>query len=43
MITFIWTNLAKQDYWNNIDYLPEKWTEKEALGFIHKVERNLKY
>ena len=41
MITFIWTDLAKYDYWNNIDYLLEKWTEKEALVFIKKVDRNL--
>ncbi len=26
----IWSDLAKQEYWNNIDYLLENWSIKEA-------------
>lgn len=33
-----WSEKAKEDYWNNIDYLLEKFTSVEALAFIEKVE-----
>lgn len=33
-----WSNSAKNDYWNNIDYLLKDWTEKEAYDFIEKVD-----
>lgn len=33
-----WSNLAKNDYWDNIDYLLKEWTEKEAVNFIEKVD-----
>ena len=33
-----WTFLAKTDYWQNIDYLEEKWTENDVLNFIKKVD-----
>jgi plasmid stabilization system protein ParE len=38
MPQIIWSVLAKTDYWNNIDYLLQDWTEKEALSFIEKVD-----
>lgn len=34
-----WTYLAKTDYWQNIEYLEEKWTELDVLNFIAKVEK----
>ncbi|HEX3007728.1 MAG TPA: type II toxin-antitoxin system RelE/ParE family toxin [Bacteroidales bacterium] len=33
-----WNKLAKADYFENIDYLLEKWTEKEAERFIDEVD-----
>ena len=41
MIRFEWSPIAKEDYWNNIDYLLEEWSEKEASKFIGLVEQNL--
>lgn len=32
-----WNRQAVSDYYDNIDYLLEKWTEKEAQGFIDEV------
>ena len=32
-----WNRLAKLDYYENIDYLLNKWTEKEAQKFIDEV------
>jgi plasmid stabilization system protein ParE len=29
---------AKQDYWDNIDYLLKEWDESVALSFIHRVD-----
>ena len=34
----IWTQEAKQDYLENIEYLLEKWTEKSARNFINEVD-----
>lgn len=34
----IWSDLAKEDYWENIDYLLDEFTEKEAIEFIAKVD-----
>lgn len=33
-----WNKLAKEDYYNNIDYLLSKWSEKEAQHFIEEVD-----
>jgi plasmid stabilization system protein ParE len=41
MRTFIWTDLALKDYHENIDYLLQEWSEKEALSFIDDVENIL--
>lgn len=32
-----WNPLAKIDYYENIDFLLEKWSEKEAQQFIDEV------
>ena len=37
----IWSELAKLDYWSNIDYLLEEFGEKEASAFISKVEETV--
>ena len=37
----IWSDFAKADYWENIDYLLEEWTKKDALHFIKKVDDDL--
>ena len=34
----IWTETASFEYEQNIDYVLKRWTEKEALRFIDKVE-----
>ncbi|MRX68018.1 ParE toxin of type II toxin-antitoxin system, parDE [Flavobacterium resistens] len=37
----IWAPQAKQDFWNNIDYLEAEWSEKIALSFIEKVNTTI--
>jgi len=37
MRTVHWNELAKLDYYNNIDYLLREWSEKEAQKFIDEV------
>lgn len=37
MIKISWNNLAKLDYYENIDFLLNKWTVKEAQEFIDQV------
>lgn len=32
-----WNKLARHDYFENIDYLLQNWSEKEAQKFIDKV------
>jgi len=32
-----WNKLAKLDYYDNIDYLLNKWTERDAQEFINLV------
>ncbi len=34
----IWTKTASFEYDQNIDYVLKRWSEKEALRFIEKVE-----
>lgn len=41
MATIHWSVLAKEDYWDNIDYLLSEWTQEEALNFISKVDEYL--
>ncbi|ABQ03464.1 type II toxin-antitoxin system RelE/ParE family toxin [Flavobacterium johnsoniae] len=38
----IWAPQAKQDFWNNIDYLEAEWSEKVAQNFIDKVNATIK-
>jgi len=37
----IWAPQAKQDFWNNIDYLEAEWSERVALSFIEKVNSTI--
>ena len=41
MYQIIWSNPAKEDYWQNIDYLIENWHEKQVTGFIDTVSEYL--
>lgn len=36
-----WSPISKEDYWNNIDYLLDKWSANEASNFITKVDEYL--
>ncbi|SHH84419.1 type II toxin-antitoxin system RelE/ParE family toxin [Flavobacterium defluvii] len=37
----IWAPQAKQDFWNNIDYLEAEWSERVAQNFIDKVNTTI--
>ncbi len=37
MRKIIWNEFARQDFYQNIDYLLKEWSEKEAQVFIDKV------
>ena len=37
MRTVRWNKLARLNYYENIDYLLQNWSEKEAQNFIDKV------
>ncbi len=39
MLIISWSETAKLDYWNNIDYLLYKWSIKEAQQFIQNVDK----
>lgn len=41
MRTILWSQTAQEDYWENIDFLLNKWTENEATHFINEVEQVL--
>ena len=41
--TIRWSPTARRTYFQTIDYLVEKWTEKEAEAFILRVEKVLGY
>lgn len=38
MRQIVWSKPAQVDYWSNIDFLIDKWTETEALNFIFKTD-----
>jgi plasmid stabilization system protein ParE len=38
MIKIIWTNVAKSDYWKNIEYLESEWTLQDVYNFIDKTD-----
>jgi len=42
MRKIIWNKEAKSDYFENIDYLFENWSEKEVQKFVDEV-RNVEY
>ena len=37
----IWSVQARSDYWQNIDYLIENWSEKEVSHFIELIDHNI--
>ena len=37
-MTISWSELAKFDYWNNIEYLEREWTLTEVYNFMDKVD-----
>ncbi|MHC5354844.1 type II toxin-antitoxin system RelE/ParE family toxin [Myroides sp. LJL115] len=41
MRTILWSQTAQEDYWDNINFLLNKWTENEAVHFIKEVEQVL--
>lgn len=41
MRTINWSQTAQNDYWDNIDFLLNKWTENEAIHFVSEVEQVL--
>ena len=38
MMTISWSEPAKIDYWNNIEYLEKEWTPTEVYSFMDKVD-----
>ena len=38
MMTISWSETAKLDYWNNIEYLEREWTLTEVYNFMDKVD-----
>ena len=41
MVNIIWTDLAIDDFSENIYYLEKEWTEKEVIRFNKKIEETL--
>ena len=37
-MTISWSELAKFDYWNNIEYLEREWRLTEVYNFMDKVD-----
>ena len=37
-MTISWSEVAKFDYWNNIEYLEREWTLTEVYNFMDKVD-----
>lgn len=38
MMAIHWSEPAKFDYWNNIEYLEREWTLKEVYDFMDKTD-----
>lgn len=36
-----WTLASKNDYWQNIEYLESRWSEKEVINFIDEIQYSL--
>ena len=41
MRTILWSQTAQNDYWQNIDFLLNRWSETEAAHFINEVENTI--
>lgn len=41
-MTIEWSFQAQIDYWSNIEYLKEEWSEKEVFAFIDNVDYTIK-
>jgi hypothetical protein len=41
MMIISWSETAKIDYWNNIEYLEREWTLTEVYNFMDKVDELL--
>ncbi len=39
-INIIWSEPAKVDYWQNIDYLLEFWQEKQVKNFLEQLPKS---
>lgn len=40
-MTITWSFQARIDYWSNIDYLEDEWSESEVRSFIENVDYNI--
>lgn len=38
MVQIIWTTIAKNDYWRNIEYLESEWTLQDVYKFVDKTD-----
>jgi hypothetical protein len=38
MLQIIWTELAKIEYWENIEYLEKEWTLNDVYNFMDKTD-----
>ena len=38
MMSISWSETAKLDYWNNIEYLEREWSLTEVYNFMDKVD-----
>lgn len=36
-----WTLASKNDYWQNIEYLENHWSDKEVLNFINEIDYSI--
>ena len=41
MFAVIWSEPAKENYWQNIDFLLENWHEKQVINFINAVDNHI--
>ena len=41
MVNILWSETAKIDYWDNIEYLQKEWTLSEVYNFIDEVDNLL--
>jgi hypothetical protein len=37
-VQIIWTTIAKNDYWKNIEYLENEWTLQDVYNFMDKTD-----